>query len=48
MMPKSQAQIKPSFQKYPFLTTGCSKKKGDLFEHLPQERALNISSKNSI
>ena len=31
MMPKSQAKIKPSFPKYPFLTTGFSKKKGDLF-----------------
>ena len=28
--------------------TGCSKKKETFFEHLPQEHALNISSKNSI
>ena len=27
---------------------GVPKKKETFFEHLPQERALNISSKNSI
>ena len=35
-------------KKFELSCTRCSKKKETFFEHLPQERALNISSKNSI